>query len=102
MLSVTRVIDLLLFVLFLKHNDDMNKLSARTLLHFLADGGNYCEYHQPEPSHISNEEEQAAGFLKSMVTNKPLCLFWKLEKLVQWDEVVCLLSVWYINEPSYI
>jgi len=38
MLSVTRVIDLLLAVLFLKDKDDINKLSARTLLDFLADG----------------------------------------------------------------
>lgn len=38
MLSVTRIVGLLLVALFLKHKDDINKLSPRSLLDFLADG----------------------------------------------------------------
>lgn len=36
---------------------------------------NYCEYHQHSPWHLSNEEDQAAGFLESTVYSKTFCVY---------------------------
>lgn len=62
---------------------------------------NYCEYHHVSLCTYQMRKIRLQVFWRAQAVQRPLCLFWKLEKLVQWDEVVWLLSVWCINEQSY-